>query len=204
MGSNTISPHKKTKVLVFVGHYLPGFKSGGILRSVENTINHLYNDFDFFVLTRNHDVGDTTPYLNINLNQWQTVGHSKVQYLNSTSFSNICDKVNLTPHEVIHLNSLFDPLSIKVLLGNKTGRIKCGPIVLSPRGELGWASLRFRFYKKFIYMLLSKLFGLFNGIKWHASVIHEKNDIMKIMGFAYRINITNLPVCIPFSKPDTI
>ena len=67
MGSNTKSIHKKTKVLVFVGHYLPGFKSGGILRSVENSINYLCDEFDFFIVTRNHDIGDTTPYLNINL-----------------------------------------------------------------------------------------------------------------------------------------
>ena len=183
MGSNTKSIHKKTKVLVFVGHYLPGFKSGGILRSVENTINYFCNEFDFFILTRNHDVGDTTPYSNVRLNQWQTVGNSKVQYLdpNSSSFNNICTIINLTPHDVIHLNSFFDPLSIKVLLGNKIGKIKCGPILLSPRGEFGWASLRVRFYKKIVYMLISKLFGFFNEIKWHASIIHEKKDIMKIM-----------------------
>ena len=183
MGSNTKSIHKKTKVLVFVGHYLPGFKSGGILRSVENAINYLCDEFDFFVLTRNHDVGDTTPYSNVRLNQWQTVGNSKVLYLdpNSSSFNNICTTVNLTPHDLIHLNSFFDPLSIKVLLGNKIGKIKCGPIVLSPRGEFGWASLRIRFYKKLVYMLISKLFGFFNGIIWHASTMNEKKDIMKIM-----------------------
>ena len=67
-----------------------------------------------------------------------------------------------------------------MLLGNKTGKIKCGPIVLSPRGEFGWASLQIRFYKKLVYILISKLFGLFNGITWHASTIHEKKDIMKI------------------------
>ena len=133
---------------------------------MENAINHLCDEFDYFIVTRNHDIGDTTPYLNINLNQWQTVGHSKVQYLDSTSFSNICAKVNLTPHEVIHLNSFFDPLSIKVLLANKTSKIKGGPIVLSPRGEFGWASLRLRFYKKLIYILIARLFGLFNGIKF--------------------------------------
>ena len=122
MGSNTISPHKNPKVLVFVGHYLPGFKSGGILRSVENAINYLCDEFDFFVVTRNHDVGNTTPYSNVRLSQWQTVGKSRVMHLDSklSSFSNICTTVNLTPHDVIHLNSFFDPLSIKVLFGNKT------------------------------------------------------------------------------------
>ena len=183
MRNNTKSPTPPPKVLVVIGHYLPGFKSGGILRSVENTINYLCDEFDFFVLTRNHDVGDTTPYSNVRLNQWQTVGNSKVLYLdpNSSSFNNICTTVNLTPHDLIHLNSFFDPLSIKVLLGNKIGKIKCGPIVLSPRGEFGWASLRIRFYKKLVYMLISKLFGFFNGIIWHASTMNEKKDIMKIM-----------------------
>ena len=173
--------HEKLKVLIIVGHYLPGYKSGGILRSVENTINYLHNDFKFFIITRNHDIDDAKPYQNIKQSQWGTLGHTQVLYLKSTSFRSICRIVNQTEYDIIHLNSFFEPLSIKILLANKIGKIKCGSIVLSPRGEFGWASLRLRFYKKLGYILISRLFGFFNGIKWHASVIHEKKDIIKIM-----------------------
>ena len=150
---------------------------------MENAINHLCHEFDFFIVTRNHDIGDTTPYLNIKLNQWQTMGNAKILYLDykSSSLKNICAIVNSTPHDVTHLNSFFDPLTIKVLFGNKIKKCNNSTIMLSPRGEFGWASLRIRFYKKLVYILISKLFGFFNEIKWHASTIHEKKDIMKIM-----------------------
>jgi hypothetical protein len=34
-----MSEHKR--ILMFIGHYLPGTKSGGILRSVENMVSIL-------------------------------------------------------------------------------------------------------------------------------------------------------------------
>ncbi len=45
-----ISTYRKTKILVFIPNYLPGYKSGGILRSVVNTVDWLNNDFEFWIV----------------------------------------------------------------------------------------------------------------------------------------------------------
>jgi glycosyltransferase involved in cell wall biosynthesis len=172
---------KKIKVLIFIGHYLPGFKSGGILRSVENTVNNLAGEFEFSIITRDNDLGEKESYSEININQWQSVGRANVFYLDdkTISFSKICDLINNTPHDIIYLNSFFEPLSIKVLFAKKTGKIGSKPIILSPRGEFGWASLKLKYPKKLLYMIISRFFHLYNNIIWHASTKIEKNDITK-------------------------
>lgn len=178
-----INSCKTIKVLIFVGHYLPGFKAGGILRSVENTVDNLGDEFEFSIITRDRDLGEKESYPEINANLWQSVGGANVFYLddNTISFSQICNIINNTSHDIIYLNSFFESLSIKVLFAKKIGRIGSVPIILSPRGEFAWASLKLKYSKKILYMIFSKLFNFYEGIIWHASTVHEKKDINKRM-----------------------
>jgi len=174
---------EKIRVLIFVGHYLPGYKSGGILRSIENTVNNLHVDFDFFIVTRDHDLGEDNAYENVKIGEWQAQGNSFVKYLdsNGTSFLNICNILKETPYNTIYLNSFFDPLSIKVLLACKLGIIHGSSIILSPRGEFAWASLKIKYIKKLSYILLSKAIRLYNNIIWHVSSEYEAEDLIEVM-----------------------
>jgi len=52
----------KPRILVVTGHYLPGFKAGGPLRSVANLVNCLRDEFEFLILTSDRDLGDTEAY----------------------------------------------------------------------------------------------------------------------------------------------
>ena len=88
------------------------------------------------------------PYKNVKNKEWNLVGNAKVFYLESPSYNNICKIINTTSYDLIHLNSFFDSLCIKVLIGNKLRKIKRKPILLSPRGEFGWASFKVKLYKK--------------------------------------------------------
>ncbi len=56
---------KKKVILCFVSYYLPGFKSGGPLRTIANMVDHLAPDFDFWIVTRDRDLGDAHGYENI-------------------------------------------------------------------------------------------------------------------------------------------
>jgi len=196
---------KKTRVLTFVGHYLPGFKSGGILRSVQNTVSRLHSELEFLIVTRDHDVGDKIPYPDVKRDQWQVVGNSEVYYLGSgsASFGRICELINNTPHDVIHLNSFFDPLTVKVLFGKKTGKITANtPVILSPRGEFAWASLKIKFLKKLVYISVSRFFRFFDEIVWHASSEHEKEDIINVMNVgSERIRIAkDIAISTPYDE----
>jgi len=38
---------QKLNIFVFMAYYLPGFKSGGPVRALENMIDHLGDEFNF-------------------------------------------------------------------------------------------------------------------------------------------------------------
>ncbi len=49
----------------FIGNYLPGYKSGGIQRVTINTVDHLCDEFEFRIVTRDRDLGVEQPYPDI-------------------------------------------------------------------------------------------------------------------------------------------
>ena len=173
----------KPVVLVFVGNYLPGHKAGGIIRTVVNTVEHLCEEFTFKVITRDRDVGDTSPYLNVEVNRWQTVGNATVYYLppESCTLTSLAGLVRHTPHDALYLNSFFDPLTVKTLVNLKLGRIESHRVIVAPRGEFAWASLGQKYSKKYPFMLAARLVGLYRGITWHASSSFEARDILGAM-----------------------
>ena len=173
----------KPVILAFVGNYLPGYKAGGILRITINTVDHLCDEFDFKIVTRDRDLGDDKPYPDIKINQWQQVGNAQVYYLppSSETVKGIFDLIVHTPHDILYLNSFFDPLTIKALWMRKLHRAAFQPTIVVPWGEFGWASLKQKYPKKFVFMQLARLVGLYNDVTWRASSKYEKSDIMKVM-----------------------
>ncbi len=173
----------KPVILTFIGYYLPGYKAGGILRVIVNTVDHLCGEFDFRIVTRDRDVGDDKPYSGIKLNQWQQVGNARVYYLppESSALKDIFNLIVRTPHDAVYLNSFFDPLTVKVLLNRKLHRAAFKPVIVAPWGEFAWASLKQKYPKKFVFIAAARLLGLYNKVTWRASSEFEKKDIMKVM-----------------------
>jgi glycosyltransferase involved in cell wall biosynthesis len=197
----------KPIILVFVGYYRPGFKAGGILRSIENLVDHLHDEFQFKIVTRNHDLGETKPYPDVRHREWQSVGNALVYYLaeSDESLQEIRRIVKETPHDLIYLNSFFEPLTIKVLVNRRLGQTQAAPIVVAPRGEFGWASLRLKYPKKLVFMAFARMVGLYEGAVWHASSEVESNDISRVMRIpatVVRVAL-NLPIASDRKSRDT-
>lgn len=162
----------KPIILVFVRYYLPGYKFGGPIRSIANTVEALGDQFDFRIITTDRDHGDVNPYANVKINQWQKVGKAQVYYLSADklNFRSIVKVIKSQPHQIIYLNSFFDfVFSIKVLIAAKLKIIDSQNIVLAPRGEFGEAAIVLKSMKKKIYLLLAKLLGLYKKINWHLA-----------------------------------
>jgi glycosyltransferase involved in cell wall biosynthesis len=173
-------PDKKTDVLVFIPNYLPGFKSGGILRTVVNTVDCLSEDYNFWIVTRDRDLGDQAAYPGITLDTWQPVGRAMVRYLppGKCGLRALAALVAATPHDVVHLNSFFDPVfTLRILLARKFGWLPRKPVVLSPRGEFGHGSLRLKYPKKRLFIWLAAVIGLHRNVTWHASSNFERDDV---------------------------
>jgi glycosyltransferase involved in cell wall biosynthesis len=181
-----MSADRKPTILMFVGQYLPGWKAGGILRSVENVVNHLHDEFNFRIVTRDRDLGDESPYADVTPLEWQPVGNALVYYLppGRQSLAALRAVVRKTPHDLIHLNSFFEPLTVKVLAGRRLSRAPYRPIILSPCGEFAWASLRQKYPKKLPFMWLARIAGIYQSVTWRASSAYEADDIKRVMKVA--------------------
>ncbi len=189
-----MSSFDKPVILTFIGNYLPGFKAGGILRAIVNTVDHLCDEFEFRIVTRDRDLGDHKPYADIKINQWQKVGNAMVYYLppSSSKLKSLFSLIAGTPHHVLYLNSFFDPITIKVLLNRSLHRSLFRAVIVAPWGEFGWASLKQKYFKKFVFITVAKIFGLYDNVIWRASSEFEKKDILKYMDIkADLIHITS-------------
>tara|TARA_B100001057_G_scaffold499631_1_gene611050 strand:+ start:6275 stop:7447 length:1173 start_codon:yes stop_codon:yes gene_type:complete len=172
------------KILLLVGNYLPGFKSGGALRSTVNMVNRLGDEFEFWIITSDRDSGDEDTYSNIILKEWNLIGNAKVYYVSpeDRSIDSITNIINNTEHDILYLNSFFDPtFTIFPLLSRRIGKLKSKPVILASRGEFAKGALSLKKWKKICYILLAKILGLYRNILWQASSEFEANDIRKIM-----------------------
>lgn len=176
-------PDRKPIILIVVGNYLPGFKAGGILRSVANIVDHLHDRFDFLVLTRDRDVGDEQPYAGLATGEWLPVGNARVYYLppGSEGMAALAAVANEQDYDVLYLNSFFEPLCVRMLLNVRLGRVMPRPVIVSPRGEFAWASLRLKYPKKRLFITLARLVGLYQRVTWHAANADEAAAIASVM-----------------------
>lgn len=182
----------KKKVILLTSYYLPGVKGGGPIQSIKNLIDNFSDKFDFYIITSDRDLGDNKPYENIKIEEWVDSGNAKVYYINKDKFSlrTYIDIINGINYDMIYLNSFFSlKYSIIPIILRKFHKISNKPIILAPRGEFSNGALGLKSNKKKIYIRMSKILKLYDGVKWHATTDIEKGDIQKIFGNNTRVNI---------------
>lgn len=172
------------KILTFVGTYLPGYKAGGPLRTISNMVDHLIDDFEFWIVTLDRDLGDLLPYPDIQPNKWQRVGGAMVCYLQpeNCTIRKMATLIANTPYDVLYLNSFFSAIfTIKPLLARRLGWLPDKPVIIAPRGEFSLGATRLKYIKKYIYIKIAKLFRLYGNVTWQASSEYEAQDIVRVM-----------------------
>src|SRR3982751_134537 len=112
-----MSENKKPKILIFCDYYLPGYKSGGGMRTIVNMVDRLADKFDFWIITRDHDGKlDKTPYTTVKINEWNDVQKAKVFYLskNNLKISKLRELIIEVSPNSLYFNSYFATLTIYV------------------------------------------------------------------------------------------
>ena len=185
-------------ILVMVRYYLPGYKSGGPVRTIVNLIDRLGDYFDFRIVTSDRDALEDAPYNNVAIDSWNTVGRAQVYYLSPANFSirTLARLFSEVPYDVLYLNSFFDPVfTQKPLLARRLGLLPNKPVVIAPRGEFSPRALSIKHWKKAPYKLFASALGLYRNLIWQASSEHEWEDIRQAIGkTARRILVApNLP-----------
>jgi len=185
----------RKKVLIFVHSYIPGYKSGGPVRTIANMVEHLGDEFSFNVITRDRDFKDTKPYVSIIANKWNKFGKARILYCSPSKISLptmrhiICD----TPHDLLYLNSFFSPIfTIQPMLLRRLGLINRKPIVIAPRGQFSPGALKIKSFKKHFYLAMAKVFRLYRGVIWQASSKYEEADIRRWFGEHVLVTIAQI------------
>lgn len=190
--------NQKPIILTFVDYYLPGYKSGGPVRTISNMVDHLADDFDFWIVTRDRDLLETKPYSDILVDSWNKIGKANVYYSSplSLSFHAIGRLIRKTNYDILYLNSFFSiDFTIKPLMAKRFCMLPSKPVIIAPRGEFSRGALRLSALKKQLFIKTAKILGLYKGLMWHVSSEHEEADIRKNMGICAK-NIAvaaNLP-----------
>ena len=177
------------RILIFIDWFLPGYKAGGQIPSVANLVRLLHTKYEFFIFTRNTDLGDNSFYHEIKSNTWLELYNAKIFYagkhtLNFKTIKKIIREIN---PQIIYFNSLFSTwFTLVPLILLKRENIK---IVLAPRGMLGKGALSQKATKKVVFLIFAKLFSLFKKITWHASSDNEKQEIIHYFGNKQSIKV---------------
>ena len=176
---------RRPVVLVFVAHYLPGFKAGGPIRSIANLVHHLGQEFDFRIVTSDRDAGDTSPFESVTPNTWQACGNAKVFYA-SPSFARhsvMQSAIGNTRPNLIYINSFFSPdFAIGPLMALRALDKPRPPIVMAPRGEFSEGALGIKKWKKLPYKLTFRALRFHRKVHWQASSESEARDIERELG----------------------
>ena len=184
------------KIITFNGTYIPGFKAGGPIRSIENMTFFLQKKIQFFILTNDRDVGETESYKNIKVNKWNEVGLSNVYYKSPTKklTKTIYNVLNDQEHDAVLLNGVFSEYSMRYLILRMLKIIPSKKVFLMPRGDLADGALSLKASKKMMYLNIVKKIGLYKNVEFIATSIEEKRNIKKV--FYDKINchlVSNFP-----------
>lgn len=172
----------KINTLCIVDYYLPGYKWGGPIKTIKNMSSELSDDLNFYIMTRDRDIGDKKPYEHkYTIQDFIKTDFGDVYYTKPFHFGPIALIKILFKYriDIIYLNSFFSfwasiwIIWIKIFLPKKI-------ILLAPRGEFSPGALSLKSSKKNLYIKAVKKLNLYSNIFWHASSQLESDDILKI------------------------
>jgi glycosyltransferase involved in cell wall biosynthesis len=190
------SPDKKT-ILLFTDWYEPGYKAGGPIQSCKNIVSTLKDEYDFFIICSDRDLGDKVPYENIIVDEWINTSptthilYASPNFIKKEALKNIFRNVN---PDFVYFNSMYSPyytlLPLWILIRNNYN----GKIILAPRGMLHKGALKRKFFKKYVFLRLFRFISWHKKIVFHATNKQEQNDILSFFSTKAEIIILdNIP-----------
>ncbi len=168
-------------VLTLVPYFEPGFKAGGPITTIRNSVDHLCHKVKFKIVTSDRDLGDKQAYP-VPINRW-IPGVPDRYYLSGRNGTKLIRIIRETNFDVLYLNSFFSfKFSILPVIWNKYMNVNLKRTVLAPRGEFSEGALTMKPFKKKIFIALAKWFGIYSDMIWQASSVQEEAEIVKVFG----------------------
>jgi glycosyltransferase involved in cell wall biosynthesis len=186
----------KKRVLIFIDWYLPGYKAGGPIQSIANLVDHLKDEFEFSIITRDTDYCEVTPYPNIKSNEWNLLPNGvKVYYFSADKLTrnNIRRLIIKTDFDCVYLNGIYSVYFTLIPLFFLRRKYE-KKVLISARGMLSEGSMGVKKTKKQFFIRAVKVLKLFDKVIFHATTENEKHEIRAVFGEKMEIKTAaNLP-----------
>lgn len=165
-------------VAVLADYWRPGWRAGGPIVSLSRLVDR--TDCKTVVFTRNHDLGDPTPYPSITPNTWVASSSSRSMIAYLTRWSGVrwaARQLREQDPVMIHINSLHSPtFGILPLIAAKFRLLRTRVLLITPHGELAASAQQHKRMKKSLARPLLRLLVPARAI-WHASSPQEARDV---------------------------
>jgi glycosyltransferase involved in cell wall biosynthesis len=182
----------KRKILLLTDWYEPGFKAGGPIQSCRNFVAAMHETLELSVVTSDRDQGDPGSYPGIVTNHWITRDPGiRIYYAGPGQLNTkrIRQLVSETGPDYLYLNSMYSyRFTILPLWLKFRGRIGA-KIVLAPRGMLQEGAMRFKSWKKKLFIQLINLARLPRQLSFQATDEQEERDILRYFPSAGRVSV---------------
>ncbi len=186
----------KKNILIFIGSYLPGTKSAGVTTSISNMVKYLHEDFNFYILTADRDIGDSEPYSSITSDKWVDYDDNcKVFYSSKykKSIKVLKQIINNIDFDYYYFNGFYNVVDIgRVLPLYFLKLIPQKKIIIAPRGIFSMGEYKNKQLFRYIYRKLFIVSKLDRKVIWHATSTAEKSDI-EILFKNAKNRIANIP-----------
>lgn len=169
-------------LLLFVGSYLPGTKSAGVTMSISNMCKYLAQSIHFKIITRDRDIGEETPYKNVELEKWTNYNEAEVFYSSEYihSLKALRTIINNTDFDAYYINGFYNIAdNFRPMLLYALHLIPRKPIIVAPRGIFSMGEFEKKRGLRAMYRCIIKtlLFGSRKNVFWHATAELEKEHI---------------------------
>jgi glycosyltransferase involved in cell wall biosynthesis len=171
----------KKRILILSEIFYPAYKGGGVVQSMTNMVRNLGADFDFWVISLNHEHRSPEQLLEVESDRWiDFEGKAQVYYASWMSLGLLKSLFDQVKPQAVYVNGFHEPyfVAIPIWMARSRGL----QVIQAPRGLLQAGAMQSKTLKKQLFLKVFKLAGLHRHTRWHATDKQEVQDIQQHFG----------------------
>jgi glycosyltransferase involved in cell wall biosynthesis len=176
------------RVLATCGAFEPGFRGGGVVRGVTQTVQTVSKHVDLTLVTRDRDLGSSDPYPGLS-GRWIRQNRARVFYLEigkPWNWWRLWRELRDVPFDLLYVNSLWEPAFTMIpVVAGRLGLIRTRKVLLAPHGELSPGALSLKAAKKRLFLKWWAPFLKSMDVVWQAHTDREAAEIRAVCPWAH-------------------